>query len=139
MLTETILDGAFDVAGALIGGIKANETRRKMRRDIRGQLAENKAWHTRAMNEDATQRADAQRLIARTEEMLRQRSRAAAARQAVAGATDESVAVEKEAAGNAAAGVAAQIAASADTRKDTIDRQFRDRQSRLREMLLSLH
>ena len=94
---------------------------------IAEQQQENQDWYNRSYNEDATQRADAQRMLQRTEEIIKNRNRQAAGTQAVMGGTEESVAAAKAANSQALADATSQIAASADARKDAIEQQYLQR------------
>jgi hypothetical protein len=81
-----------------LGGITGARAERKVQDSIKKQQRENEDWFNRRYNEDSTQRADAQRILTRTEQMLKDNTRRAAATAAVAGGTDESVAQQKAAA-----------------------------------------
>ena len=96
---------------------------------IAEQQQDNQDWYDRRYNEDATQRADAQRLLQMTEESIKNRNRQAAGTQAVMGGTEESVAAAKAANSQALADATSQIAASADARKDAIEQQYLQRKN----------
>ena len=134
-MIETIISGAFDVAGSLASNILKRNDLKKIKRDLQSRRAQNDAWYSRAMGEDPTQRADAQALITRTEEALRRQTRASQATQAVAGGTAAATAVQKEAAAKALADQAAQIVADAETRRDSLAHEYRTRD----EKLFSMH
>ena len=92
---------------------------------------DNQDWYDRRYNEDATQRADAQRLLQMTEESIKKRNKAAAGTAAVMGGTAESVAAEKEANSKALADTTSQIVAAGDARKDQIENQYLSRKENL--------
>lgn len=92
-------------------------------------------WYDRRYNEDATQRADAQRILTQTEESIKQRNKAAAGSAAVMGGTDESVAAAKEANNKALADATSQIAADAEARKDNIEATYMQNDNALVEQL----
>ena len=94
---------------------------KKAKRNVEAQRQKNQDWYDRRYNEDATQRADAQRILTQTEESIKQRNKAAAGSAAVMGGTDESVAAAKEANNKALADATSQIAADAEARKDNIE------------------
>lgn len=81
-------------------------------------------WYNRTYYADPTQRADVQRLITRTQDTLRERSRAAAGRAAVMGGTEEGVAAEKEANSRAVAEMMGNVAAANDARKDAAEQRY---------------
>ena len=105
---------------------------------IESQRRKNDDWYNRRYNEDATQRADAQALLTRTEESIRNRNRQAAGTQAVMGGTEESVAAAKAANNQALADVTTNIAANAEARKDAIENQHRSRDAQLENQMTQL-
>lgn len=120
-----IIGAGMSAAGSIYGGIQASKAARKAKKEAEDQRRKNENWFDRRYNEDYTQRADAQRLLTLTEENIRNRNRAAAGAQAVTGGTDEGLAATKEANNRALAKTASAINAQADTRKDNIERQYR--------------
>ena len=104
--------------------IKASKAMKKAKRNVEAQRQKNQDWYDRRYNEDATQRADAQRILTQTEESIKQRNKAAAGSAAVMGGTDESVAAAKEANNKALADATSQIAADAEARKDNIEATY---------------
>lgn len=117
----------MQAAGAIFGGIKASKAMKNVKNNIEQQRRDNQAWFDRRYNEDATQRADAQRILAKTEESVRERNRQAAGAQAVMGGTEESLAAAKAANNQAVAEAASQIAVAADSRKDQIEQSYLSR------------
>lgn len=126
---------ALSVGSAIIGGLKASEAMNKVKDNIDGQKIKNQSWYDRRYNEDATQRADAQRILTIVNENVKQRNRQAAGAQAVMGGTEESVAAAKAANNAAIAETASQIAAAGDRRKDAIESQYMARDAQLDEQL----
>ena len=101
-------------------------------------MKENENWYNRRYNEDATQRADAQRLLSDLNDNVRQRNQAVAGTQAVTGGTEESVAASKAANNRAIADVVSQIAANGEQRKDAIEGQYMNRKTALNDQLNNL-
>lgn len=134
----SIIGGGLKAVGSIFGGISASKAMRRAKNRINDQLKENQDWYDRRYNEDATQRADAQRVLTMTEESIKNRNRAAAGSQAVMGGTDESLAAAKEANNKALADTTGQIAAAADQRKDQIEQQYLSRKDSLNEQLNEL-
>lgn len=93
---------------------------------------------TRRYNEDATQRADAQRVLTLTQERINSANRAAAGRMAVTGGTEESVAATKAANARGFADAAARIAANEEKRKDAVERQYLERDAELNRKLADI-
>lgn len=119
-----LIGAAVGAAGSIFGGISASRAMKKMKRNVEAQRKKNQDWYDRRYNEDATQRADAQRILTMTEESIKNRNKQAAGAQAVMGGTDESTAAAKAANNEALASATSQIAANADARKDAIEQQY---------------
>ena len=105
-----LIGSAIGAAGSIFGGIAASKAMKKMKENVEAQKRANQDWYDRRYNEDATQRADAQRILTLTEENIKNRNRAAQGAQAVTGSTEESVAAAKEANNRALSDAAAQAA-----------------------------
>jgi len=133
-----IIGGAVGALGGVLGGLGKNDAIKKQMQMIAQQQRENQDWYDRRYNEDATQRADAQRLLQMTEESIKKRNKAAAGTAAVMGGTAESVAAEKEANNKALADVTSQIAAAGEARKDRIENQYMARKEQLNSAMREL-
>lgn len=123
-----LIGAAVSIGSQIYGGIKARKAAQKQADALASEKAENTAWYNRRMNEDVTQRADAQRVLRLAEESIRRRNKEAAATQAVVGGTEESVAATKEANAKALADATSQIAAAGEARKDSIEDSYRNQQ-----------
>ena len=137
-LIGSIAGGALGAAGSIFGGISASKAMRRVKKNLQAQKQANQNWYDRRYNEDATQRADAQRILTLTEESIRNRNRQAAGTQAVMGGTDESTAAAKAANAQALADATSQIAAGAENRKDQIEQTYQQRDSQINEALNNL-
>ena len=137
-LIGSIAGGALGAAGSIFGGISASKAMRRVKKNLQAQKEANQDWYDRRYNEDATQRADAQRILTLTEESIRNRNRQAAGAQAVMGGTDESTAAAKAANAQALADATSQIAAGAENRKDQIEQTYQQRDSQINEALNNL-
>lgn len=137
-LIGSIAGGALGAASSIFGGISASKAMRRVKKNLQAQKEANQNWYDRRYNEDATQRADAQRILTQTEESIRNRNRQAAGTQAVMGGTDESTAAAKAANAQALADATSQIAAGAENRKDQIEQTYQQRDSQINEALNNL-
>ena len=137
-LIGSIAGGALGAAGSIFGGISASKAMRRVKKNLQAQKEANQNWYDRRYNEDATQRADAQRILTQTEESIRTRNRQAAGAQAVMGGTDESTAAAKAANAQALADATSQIAVNAENRKDQIEQTYQQRDSQINEALNNL-
>lgn len=137
-LIGSIAGGALGAAGSIFGGISASKAMKRVKKNLQAQKEANQNWYDRRYNEDATQRADAQRILTQTEESIRNRNRQAAGAQAVMGGTDESTAAAKAANAQALADATSQIAVNAENRKDQIEQTYQQRDSQINEALNNL-
>ena len=119
--------------GGMMGSIGKNQAADDQAVMINNQKVENESWYRRRYNEDPTQRASAQAMLARTEKYLRERNHAAEGRRAVIGGTNESIAAEKEASADTMGNMSAQIAAAGDARQDRIEQQYLNRKYALED------
>lgn len=131
----SILGGAVGAIGSLFGGLAASKAMKKVKNNLQDQQKANQAWYDRRYNEDATQRADAQRILTQTQEAIKNRNQQAAGAQAVMGGTEESVAAAKQANNQALADATSQIAVAGDRRKDAIEQQYQQRDAQLQAQL----
>lgn len=130
-----LIGSALGAVGSIFGGISASKAMKKARKRVEQQQEENQDWYDRRYNEDATQRADAQRILTLTEDNIKSRNRQAAGTQAVMGGTDESTAATKAANSAAQANATATIATNAEQRKDAIEGQYKERDAQLSNQL----
>lgn len=130
-----IIGSAIGAVGSIFGGIAASRAAKKAKKGVEAQRKKNQDWYDRRYNEDATQRADAQRILTQTEESIKARNQQAAGSAAVMGGTDESVAATKAANAQALADATSQIAASADARKDNIEATYMQNDNAFQEQL----
>ena len=122
---------ASSIGNAIFGGISANKQKREQLKALREQQRENRNWYNRRYNEEATQRADLQRMLSRTNEAIAARNRAAAGKRAVVGGTDASLATTQQANANAVGDALSETTARAEARKDNIEAQYRERKADL--------
>lgn len=137
-LFGSIAGGALGAVGSIFGGISASKAMKKVKKNLQAQQQANKDWYDRRYNEDATQRADAQRILTKTEEAIRNRNQQAAGAQAVMGGTEESVAAAKAANNQALADATSQIAVNAEARKDQIEQTYQQRDAQINDALNNL-
>ncbi len=124
--------------GSIFGGMAASKAMKNVKNNIKDQQRETEDWYNRRYNEDATQLADAQAMITKTEEAIKARNKESAGTQAVMGGTEESVAATKAANAQAMADATAQIAVAGERRKDSIESQAQAKQDALQSELNDL-
>lgn len=126
-----IIGGVAKLGASIAGGIANRKAADAIQANLAAQQKKNQDWYDRRYNEDATQRADAQRLLTFTEQSIKERNKQAAGAAAVMGGTEESVAAAKAANNQALADTMGQINAQADARKDDIENQYMRRDATL--------
>lgn len=134
----SIIGGAMGLASSLYGGWKASEAMKGIKSNIEKRQRENQNWYDRNYHQDATQRADAQRVLNETARRIRERNRAAQGAAAVTGGTEESVATTKAANAEAMSDAASRIAAAGENRKDAIEQQYQQTRAGLDNQMNNL-
>jgi len=134
-LIGSIAGAGLKIGSSIFGGIKASKAMKKVKKNLNKQMEENRNWYDRRYNEDSTERADAQAILTKTQDAIRERNRQAAGAQAVMGGTDESLAQAREANNDALAQAATNIAVAGDARKDNIEQQYMENKSSLQSQL----
>ncbi len=134
-MVGAIIGAGLGAISSLWGAGQSAREMRKARQAYNDYLMksenDNQDWYNRRYNEDATQRADAQRLLNYTAEQMRRRNKQMEGTQAVMGGTTEGVAAAKEQNAKAVADVASNIAANAAARKDAVENQYLARKQQL--------
>jgi len=134
-----IAGAALSAASSIGGAIAAKKQAKKAKAELDQQRRENEDWYNRRYNEDYTQTAEAQRALTLARDEAQRQLAAARGRQAVMGATDESVAAAQEAVNDGLADTMSQIAAQGTARKDAIDSSYRTTRSNLANQYMQLY
>ena len=134
----SLVGAGLSAVGSIFGGISASKAMKKVKKNLQAQKQANQDWYDRRYNEDATQRADAQRTLTKREESIKNRNRQAAGAQAVMGGTEESVAAAKAANNQALADATSQIAVNAEARKDQIEQTYQQKDAKINDALNNL-
>lgn len=134
----SLVGAGLSAVGSIFGGISASKAMKKVKKNLQAQKQANQDWYDRRYNEDATQRADAQRILTMTEESIKNRNRQAVGAQAVMGGTEESMAAAKAANNQALADATSQIAVNAEARKDQIEQTYQQKDAQINDALNNL-
>ena len=113
----SLVGAGLSAVGSIFGGISASKAMKKVKKNLQAQKQANQDWYDRRYNEDATQRADAQRILTMTE---------------------ESVAATKAANNQALADATSQIAVNAEARKDQIEQTYQQKDAQINDALNNL-
>ncbi len=132
------IGAALSAASSIAGGIMSSNASKKAKSQIEAKQRENKAWYDLRYNEDALQRADAQRVLTRTREYVDRANKSARAVQAVTGGTDESVAAAKAANNKTVSDTMGDIAAASAQRKDAIEQEYRNKNEQYENELIGI-
>ena len=122
----------FGIGGTIFGGISMAKAAKKVKNNLEKRNLDNENWYDRRWNEDETQRATAQRMLATTNRYIRDRNRAAVGQARVMGGEqprkDDDLYAE----------VASQIAVAGDRDKANIEQQYINRKESLGDKLNEL-
>lgn len=101
-------------------------------------INDNRKWYEEKMVEDYTKRADVQNILRRQRDLLSEQYQRARATNIVAGGTDESLALQQEAANKAMGETMADIAAQSAEYKQGVENQFRAQDAALQQQLVGV-
>ena len=137
-MAVSLVLGLIAAGTSIIGGAvkshKAYKAEQQQREEIDRQRSENANWYNKRYYEDATQRADNQRLITQARAALQRNNMAASGQSAVMGATNATSAAMKEANNNALANTVSGVAANAARSKDAVEQAYMGRDAQLGNM-----
>lgn len=137
-MVGAIIGAAAQVGSSIYGAIKSSQANKKAQEMIQNQRAENKKWYDQRMAEDYMQRTDIQNVLRKQRELLNEQYRRARATNIVAGGTDESLALQQQAANAAMGDTMADIAANAESYRDSIESQYRTQDAALNQQLVGV-
>jgi HSP90 family molecular chaperone len=138
-MVGTILGTAAQVGGAIYGAVKSSEANKKAMDLIAKQRDENKKWYEAKMAEDYMQRADVQNVLRKQKELLADQYQRAKATNLVAGGTDESLALQQQAANAQMGETMSNIAAQASSAKDAAETAYRTQDAALTKQQIGVH
>lgn len=138
-MVGTILGTAAQVGGAIYGAVKSSEANKKAMDLIAKQRDQNKKWYEEDMAEDYLKRPDAQNILRKQSEMLAEQYQRAKAANLVAGGTDESLAMQQQAANAAMGETMSNIAAQAASAKDAAKAQYRSQDAALNQQQAKIY
>lgn len=131
------IGAGLSIASAIAGGISSAKKNREARALQEQERRRNREWYDAEMAKDYTMRADYQNVLRRQREMYNERLNNLAASQAVTGASDASVAAEKEAINKAVADTTSNMAAMSEQAKDRATDRYLDTESQLRQQQIA--
>lgn len=130
-IISTALGGALQLGSSIYGQVQSNRLNKQAQAELEARKKENQQWYNQKMNEDYMMRSDVQNVLRKQRELLNEQYQRARATNIVAGGTDESLALQQQAANKTMGDTMADIAANASTYKDNIENQYRAQQDSL--------
>ena len=133
-----IAGAAIQAGSSIYGAIKSSQANKKANELIQSERDENRKWYEQKMAEDYMQRADVQNVLRKQRELLNEQYQRARATNVVAGGTDESLALQQQAANETLGETTANVAAQAADYKEGVENQFREKDAKLNEWQVNL-
>lgn len=133
-----IIGAAAQVGSSIYGAVKSSQANKRAQQMIQNQRDENKKWYDQRMAEDYMQRSDVQNVLRKQRELLQEQYQRARATNIVAGGTDESLALQQQAANEAMGNTMADIAANAANYKDSVENQYRAQDAALNQQQMGV-
>lgn len=124
--------GAATQLGSMIGGLVSSKKQNdNAQKELDARKKENDEWYNLKKSEDYLMRSDVQNTLRKQRELLNEQYQRARATNIVAGGTNESLALQQEAANEAMGETMSDIAANASAYKDNVEAQNRQSKSDL--------
>lgn len=133
-----IIGAAAQAGSSIYGAIESSAANKRAQQMIQNQRDENRKWYERKMREDFMKRSEAQNILRKHEELIKDQLQRARAINLVAGGTDESLALQQQAANNALGDTMADMAANASDYYDSVENQFRAQDAALNQQQIGL-
>ena len=132
-----IIGAATQTGASVYGAIKSSQANKRAQQMLQNQKDENQKWYDQKMAEDYMQRSDVQNVLRKQRELLQEQYKRARATNVVAGGTDESLALQQQAANQAMGDTMANIAAQASSYKEGVENQYRAQDAALTEQQIA--
>lgn len=123
-----IIGGVTSAIGGIAGGIAGRKAAKRNARILDEQQKRSQKWYDQEYNADFLQRSDAQAALSKARGILGERYKNTQGAAAVAGATDESVALQKSEANKTLADITGSIAERADAYKEQVRTNYEGQQ-----------
>lgn len=137
-MVGAIIGAAAQIGSSIYGAVKSSQANKRAQAMIQNQRDENQKWYDQKMAEDYTQRSDVQNILRKQRDLLNEQYQRARATNIVAGGTDESLALQQQAANEAMGDTIADIAANASNYKDSIENQYRAQDAALNQQQIGV-
>lgn len=134
-----IAGAAIQAGSSIYGAIKSSQANKRAKDLIQSERDANRKWYEEKMAEDYMQRADVQNVLRKQRELLNEQYQRARATNVVAGGTDESLALQQQAANETVGETTANIAAQSEAYKEGVENQFREKDSQLNQQQVNVY
>ena len=132
-----LIGAAAQIGSSIYGAIKSSQANKRAEQLLQNQREENKKWYDQKMNEDYMQRSDVQNVLRKQRELLSEQYQRARATNIVGGGTDESLALQQQAANQAMGDTMANIAAQSSSYKEGVENQYRAQDAALNQQQIA--
>ena len=139
MAIATIISAAAALGSAVYGAVKSSQQSKKAEKLLKEQQKKNEEWYKIKKSQDYTQRADVQATINKQRELLNEQYNNARASSVVTGGTDESVALQKQAANKSLSDTMSEVAARGAEYKDRAEEQYLNKDAALTDAEIQMH
>lgn len=126
------------MGSSIYGAVKSSQAAKKAQDRLSGMINDNRKWYEEKMAEDYTKRADVQNILRKQRDLLSEQYQRARATNVVAGGTDESLALQQQAANEAMGETMADIAAQSTEYKQGIENQYRTQDAALQQQMIGV-
>ena len=134
-----IAGAAIQAGSSIYGAIKSSQANKKANELIQSERDANRKWYEQKMAEDYMQRADVQNVLRKQRELLNEQYQRARATNVVSGGTDESLALQQQAANATLGETTANIAAQSEAYKEGVENQYRTKDAALNQQQVNVY
>ena len=138
IMVGSIIGAAAQIGSSIYGAIKSSQANKRAEQLIQNQRDENQKWYDQKMAEDYMQRSDVQNVLRKQRDLLQEQYKRARATNIVAGGTDESLALQQQAANETMGDTMTNIAANAASYKESVEQQYRAQDAALNQQQVGL-
>lgn len=136
-MVGTLIGTAAQIGSSIYGAIKSSQANKRAQKLLQNQRDENQKWYDQKMAEDYTQRSDVQNVLQKQRDLLSEQYKKARATNIVAGGTDESLALQQQAANATMGDTMGNIAAQAADYKEGVEQQYRAQDAALNQQQIA--
>lgn len=126
IMIGSIIGAIGQIGTSIYGAARSSQLNRQANDMLERQMSGARSYYEGKLAEDYMNRSDVQSVLQKQRELLDEQYKRARATNVVAGGTDESLALQKQAANDSLADTMSDIAASASSYRDSLERQYRD-------------